>query len=66
MRAVAHAAELEWIPVVTEPFELALHPDAEAAAAPLLDALASTAVQRRLSQLPGYDLTESGRTRRAA
>ena len=48
------------------PFELALRPDVQAAAAPLLDALASTAVQRRLSKLPGYDLTESGRTRRAA
>ena len=66
VRAVAHSAELEWIPVVTEPFELALRPDVQAAAAPLLDALASTAVHRRLSQLPGYDLTESGRTRRAA
>ena len=66
VRAVAHSAELEWIPVATEPFELALRPDAQAAAAPLLDALASTAVHRRLSELPGYDLTESGRTRRAA
>lgn len=66
VRAVAHSAGLEWIPVVTEPFELALRPDVQAAAAPLLDALASTAVHRRLSMLPGYDLTESGRTRRAA
>ena len=66
VRAVAHAAELEWIPVATEPFELALHPGAQAAAAPLLDALASTAVHRRLSRLPGYDLTESGRARSAA
>ena len=66
VRAVAHLAELEWIPVATEPFELALRPDARAAAAPLLDALASTDVHRRLSGLPGYDLTESGRTRRAA
>ena len=66
VRAVAHSAELAWIPVVTEPFELALRPEVQAAASPLLDALASTAVQRRLSQLPGYDLTESGRTRTAA
>lgn len=66
VRAVAHSAELEWIPVTTEPFELALRADAQVAAAPLLDALASTAVQRSLSELPGYDLTESGATRSAA
>ena len=66
VRAVAHSAELDWIPVATEPFELALAPDAQAAAAPLLDALASTATHRRLSELPGYDLDESGRTRRTA
>jgi molybdate-binding protein len=65
VRAVAHSAELDWIPVATEPFELALRPDARAVAAPLLDELASTAMQRRLSELPGYDLTESGRTRGA-
>jgi molybdate-binding protein len=66
VRAVAHLAELDWIPVVNEAFELALRPDALAAAAPLLDALASTGVQRRLTELPGYDLTESGRVRSAA
>ena len=66
VRAVADSAELDWIPVATEPFELALAPDAQAAAAPLLDALASTATHRRLSELPGYDLDESGRTRRTA
>jgi molybdate-binding protein len=65
VRAVAHAAELEWIPVATEPFELALRADAQEAAAPMLEALASTAVHRRLTELPGYDLTESGRTRTA-
>ena len=63
---VAHFAELEWIPVATEPFELALRPEAQAAGAPLLDALASAEMHRRLSELPGYDLSESGRTRRAA
>jgi len=63
VRAVADSAELEWIPVATEPFELALRPGAQAAAAPLLDTLAGTTVQRRLAELPGYDLTESGRTR---
>jgi putative molybdopterin biosynthesis protein len=66
VRAVAHLTGLEWVPVATEPFELALHPDALAAAAPLLDALASTGVQCRLSELPGYDFAESGRVRTAA
>ena len=66
VRAVAHSSELDWIPVATEAFELALRPEAQAAAAPLLDALAGTAVHRRLSELPGYDLTESGRTRMPA
>jgi molybdate-binding protein len=66
VRAVAHLAGLEWIPVTTEPFELALRPDARAAAAPLLDVLASSDLQGRLSELPGYDLGESGRVRSAA
>lgn len=66
VRAVAHLAGLEWIPVTTEPFELALRADAQAAAAPLLDVLASSDLQGRLSELPGYDLGESGRVRSAA
>jgi molybdate-binding protein len=66
VRAVAHLAGLEWIPVTAEPFELALRPDARAAAAPLLDVLASSDLQGRLSELPGYDLGESGRVRSAA
>jgi molybdate-binding protein len=66
VRAVAHFAGLEWIPVAREPFELALRADAQAAAAPLLDALASSDLQGRLSELPGYDLSESGRMRTAA
>jgi molybdate-binding protein len=66
VRAVAEAAELDWIPVVTEPFELALRADATAAAGALLDALASSETHRRVAALPGYDLSESGRTRSAA
>ena len=63
VRAVADAAELDWIPVATEPFELAMRPGMQVAAAPLLDTLAGATVQRRLAELPGYDLAESGRTR---
>ena len=66
VQAVAEATELEWIPVVTEPFELALRADARTAAGPLLDALASTETHRRLAALPGYELGETGRARNAA
>jgi putative molybdopterin biosynthesis protein len=66
VRAVAEATDLEWIPLVTEPFELALRADAPTAPVALLDALASTATQELLAKLPGYDLGESGRTRRLA
>lgn len=66
VRAVADSAELEWIPVGDEPFELALREDDRAAAGPLLDALASAAFQRQVGSLPGYDLTESGRARSVA
>jgi molybdate-binding protein len=66
VRAVAHLAGLEWIPVAREPFELALRADAQVAAAPLLDVLASSDLRGRLSELPGYDLSESGRMRSAA
>jgi molybdate-binding protein len=66
VRAVAQLAGLDWIPVASEPFELALRPDARAAAGPLLDVLASSGLQARLAELPGYDLSESGRMRSAA
>jgi molybdate-binding protein len=65
VRAVAESAGLEWIPLVTEPFELALASASKGAAAPLLDLLAS-AVQRRLAAMPGYDLSMSGEFRTAA
>jgi molybdate-binding protein len=66
VRAVAQLAGLDWVPVASEPFELALRPGARAAAAPLLDVLASSGLQARLAELPGYDLSESGQTRSAA
>jgi molybdate-binding protein len=66
VRAVAESAGLEWIPLVTEPFELALASASKGAAAPLLDLLASAAVQRRLAAMPGYDLSMSGEFRTAA
>jgi putative molybdopterin biosynthesis protein len=66
VRAVAESAGLDWIPVASEPFELALNPAAAATAAPLLDALAESSVQARLAAMPGYDLTLSGEARTAA
>jgi putative molybdopterin biosynthesis protein len=66
VRAVAESAGLDWIPVMSEPFELALDPAAKHAAGPLLVALAASSVQARLSAMPGYDLSMSGELRVAA
>jgi molybdate-binding protein len=65
VRAVAEVAGLEWIRVATEPFELALARASRKAAEPLLDVLASEPVHRRLSAMPGYDLSMSGEERTA-
>lgn len=66
VRAVAESAGLEWVPVMSEPFELALDPAARAAAGPLLDRLAESHLQTRLAAMPGYDLSMSGELRVAA
>ena len=66
VRAVAESAGLGWVPVLSEPFELALDPAAKLAAEPLLATLAETTVQARLAAMPGYDLSRSGERRVAA
>ena len=66
VRAVAESAGLDWVPVLSEPFELALDPGAKAAAQPLLATLAESGVQDRLGAMPGYDLSMSGELRLAA
>ena len=66
VRAVAESAGLGWVPVMSEPFELALDPAAKLAAEPLLATLAETTVQARLAAMPGYDLSRSGELRVAA
>ena len=66
VRAVAESAGLEWVPVATEPFELALNPASRAAAGRLLDTLAESKLQSRLAAMPGYDLSMSGELRVAA
>ena len=63
---MAESAGLDWVPVMSEPFELALDPASAAAAAPLLDTLAQSSVQARLVAMPGYDLSMSGEVRLAA
>jgi molybdate-binding protein len=66
VRAVADSLGLYWIPVATEWFELALAAASRPAIDPLLDVLASPAVQERLASLPGYELGMSGELREAA
>jgi putative molybdopterin biosynthesis protein len=63
VRAVAESGGLGWVPVVSEPFELALDPACMAQAEPLLTALAESSVQARLAAMPGYDLSMSGEVR---
>jgi len=65
VRAVAASLGLDWIPVATEWFELAMAGATRATAQPLLDVLAGTAVQDSLGRLPGYDLSMSGDVRSA-
>jgi molybdate-binding protein len=66
VRAVAEAAGLDWVPVISEPFELALEPAAKRAAEALLATLAESRVQAQLASMPGYDLSRSGELRVAA
>ena len=66
VRAVADSLGLDWIPVATEWFELALARTSREAIDPLLDVLASTSVHDRLAALTGYDLVMTGELREAA
>jgi molybdate-binding protein len=66
VRAVAESAGLDWVPVISEPFELALEPAAKNAAESLLATLAESSVQAQLASMPGYDLSRSGELRVAA
>jgi molybdate-binding protein len=64
--AVADSLGLDWIPVTTEWFELALAAASRRAIDPLLDVLGSTPVQKRLAAVPGYELAMSGEVREVA
>lgn len=66
VRAVAEAVDADFVSVEWEDFELAVAPDSVTLLAPILDVLASTAIQDRLSRTSGYDLRRSGDFRVAA
>jgi molybdate-binding protein len=60
VRSAAVALGLEFLPLVWEPFDVALPADALPRAEPLLASLAEPAVARRAEKLGGYDLEGSG------
>jgi putative molybdopterin biosynthesis protein len=66
VRSAAEAVDADFVAVEWEDFELAVDPDAMRLLAPVLDVLASTAVQDRVRQMAGYDLRRSGERRVAA
>lgn len=66
VRSVAESVDAEFVPIEWEDFELAVEPESMGLLAPLLDVLASTAIQDRVSALSGYDLRRSGDFRVAA
>ena len=66
VRSVAESVDAEFLPIEWEDFELAVEPESMGLLAPLLDVLATTAIQDRVSGLNGYDLRHSGDVRIAA
>jgi molybdate-binding protein len=66
VRAVADSAGLDWVPLASEQFELALDPATRGAAESLLATLAESKVHAHLAAMPGYDLSMSGERRLAA
>jgi putative molybdopterin biosynthesis protein len=66
VRAAAAAFDLEFVPLIVEPFEVAIAERDVDLAAPLADAVADGELAGRISALGGYDLSDTGATRRAA
>ena len=66
VRSVASAVDADFIPLEWEDFELAVEPESIGLLVPMLDVLASTSVQDRLTRMDGYDLGRCGQTRVAA
>lgn len=66
VRAAAESIGAAWLPVVDEPFELAVRTDRLGAVDPLLTTLANTPFRSRVRTVPGYDLSRAGDMRTAA
>jgi molybdate-binding protein len=64
VRAVTRMCQLDFVPVLIEPFELAVREDARVSAGALLAPLADPAVGAKIAALGGYDLTGAGRQRK--
>jgi len=65
VRAAAAALDLDFVPLMVEPFELAVAARDVALAAPLVDAL-DAGLAGRIAALGGYDTTDAGATRKAS
>jgi molybdate-binding protein len=65
IRAAANLLDLDFVPLASEPFELALRADHFDQLDPLLDTVTSAAF-RRLAEPLGYDLTDAGETQLVA
>jgi len=66
VRSAAAVLDLDFVPLVWEPFDLALAAEALPRAEPLLATLADPAVAAGASELGGYDLERSGEVRAIA
>jgi molybdate-binding protein len=60
VRAAANDLNLGFIPLIWEPYDIALSEDALGAARPLITALRDPKVQASISKLGGYDLEPAG------
>ncbi|MGH4016610.1 MAG: substrate-binding domain-containing protein [Pseudonocardiaceae bacterium] len=60
LRAAATDLDLDFIPLIWEPYDIALGGDALGAARPLITALRDSQVQASISNLGGYDLAPAG------
>ena len=60
VRAAATALDLDFIPLVWEQYDIALPGDALDAAEPLMTAVRTPAVRRKIAQLDGYDTQHAG------
>jgi putative molybdopterin biosynthesis protein len=64
VRAAADACGLDFVPLLVEPFELAVREQAADRAAPLIAGLGQPAFAAAVARMNGYDLTDSARARR--